>query len=84
MFTQLQFVRLRAAERALQGGRLDEAHRLATAPDLFHHRRARAVRSALGEKLYQRAREHFRADRFTEALLDLDRAEAGAQYRQCL
>ena len=31
----------------------------------------------LTERFIERARNHFRADRFTEALMDLDRAEAG-------
>lgn len=76
MFSRLLNARLKATETALEQGRLDEAFRLATSPDIANHRRGAAVREALGEKLYQRAREHFAAERFTEALLDLDRAEA--------
>lgn len=77
MFSQLVFVRLRAAEKALRDGRLDEAFRLASAADLKDHRRAIDVRSSLAEKFLARAREHFRADRFREAMTDLERAEAG-------
>ena len=77
MLSQLLFVRLKTAENALRDGRLDEAYRLASAPDLRHHRRAGAVLAALTERFLERARSHFRADRFTEALMDLERAEAG-------
>jgi len=76
MFSRLLNARLKATETALEEGRLDEAYRLATSPDIAKHRRGAAVRQALGEKLYSRAREHFAAERFTEAMLDLDRAEA--------
>lgn len=74
MFSQLVFVRLRAADRALREGRIDEAYRLASATDLREHRRAGEVRAVLSEKFLARAREHFDADRFREALEDLDRA----------
>ncbi len=78
MFGQLLIVRIRAAEKALREGRLDEAFRLAMAADLREHRRGMVVLGALGEKFLERAREHYRADRFSEALADLDRADAGA------
>jgi len=77
MLSNLLIVRLRAAENALRDGRLDEAYRLGTAPDIREHRRGAAVLAKLTEKLIERAREHYRADRFTEALMDLDKAEAG-------
>jgi len=77
MLSRLLFVRLKAAENALRDGRLDEAYRLATAPDIREHRRGAAVLADLTERFIDRARNHFRADRFTEALMDLDRAEAG-------
>ena len=82
MLSQLLFVRLKAAENALRDGRLDEAYRLATAPDIREHRRGGAVLAKLGKKLVERAREHYRADRFTEALIDLDKAEAGDVAQQ--
>jgi hypothetical protein len=77
MLSRLLFVRLKAAENALRDGRLDEAYRLATAPDLREHRRGAAVLAALSERFLERARTHFRADRFAEAMLDLDRAKSG-------
>ena len=77
MLSNLLFVRLRATEHALRDGRLDEAYRLGTAPDIREHRRGAAVLAKLAGKLLDRAREHYRADRFTEALMDLDKAEAG-------
>lgn len=82
MLSQLLFVRLRAAENALRDGRLDEAYRLATAPDIREHRRGAAVLAALTDRFIERARNHFRADRFTEALMDLDRAEAGGVKKE--
>lgn len=78
MFGQLFIVRIRAAEKALREGRVDEAFRLAMAPDLREHKRGLAVLAGLSQKFLERAREHYRADRFSEALLDLDRAEVGA------
>ena len=77
MFSQLVFVRLKAAEKALGDDRLDEAYRLATAPDLRDHPRARAVLTMLTDRFIERARAHFRSDRFAEALADLGRAEVG-------
>ncbi len=77
MFSELLFVRLRAAEKALRDGRIDEAYRLASAPDLRANKRGAAVLAALAEKFLERARAHYRADKFTEALMDLDRADAG-------
>jgi hypothetical protein len=77
MFGQLLFVRIRAAEKALRDGRLEEAFRLAMTPDLRENKRGQAVLAGLSEKFLDRAREHYRADRFAEALLDLDRADAG-------
>lgn len=77
MFSGLLFVRLKAAENALRDGRLDEAYRLATTPDLRAHRRGAAVLAGLTERFLARAREHFRADRFDEALADVAKAEAG-------
>lgn len=82
MFSQLLIVRLKAAENALRDGQLDEAYRLATAPDLREHRRGRAVLAALTERLIERAREHYRADRCAEALIDLDKAEAGEVMKE--
>jgi len=82
MLSQLLFVRLRAAENALRDDRLDEAYRLASAPDIREHRRGAAVLAALTDRFIERARNHFRADRFTEAFMDLDRAEAGGVKKE--
>ncbi len=77
MLSRLLFVRLKAAENALRDGRLDEAYRLATAPDIREHRRGAAILTTLADRFIERARNHYRADRFTEALMDLERAETG-------
>ncbi len=77
MLSNLTFMRLRVAEKAAKDGRLDEAFRLACAQDLRTHQRAQAILKSLTPKLLERAREHYRADRFAEALSDLDRAQAG-------
>ena len=67
-------MRLRAAESAVRDGRLDEAYRIVASPDLRENKKAAGILANLAEKLYERARQHFRADRFSEALIDLDRA----------
>ena len=81
MFQNLQIVRVRAAEKALREGILEEAHRLASAKDLRENRRAAAVLGSLAERFLERARENYRADRFADALSDLERAEAGGILR---
>jgi len=81
MFSQLQFVRLRSAENALKHGRIDEAYRLAMAPDIREHKRGAAILARLSEQFLERARDQYRADRFTEALMDLDKAEAGGALK---
>ena len=82
MFSRLFSVRLKAAENALREGRLEEAHRLATAADLRQHRRATAVLATLTERFLERARRYYRDERFAEALMDLDRAEAGGVMKE--
>lgn len=82
MFGQLLFMRLRAAEKALGEGRLDEAYRLATQPDIREHKRGKTLLGGLSEKFVARAREFYRADRFSEALMDLDRAQAGGEMQK--
>lgn len=77
MFSRLTFMRLRAAESALRAGKLDEAFRLASADDLKGEARARAVLEQLTDRFLERAREHFKADRFADAIGDLDKAAAG-------
>lgn len=77
MLGNLAFMRLRAAEWALSQGQLDEAYRIVTSGDLRDQKRAKAILGQLAEHYVERARDHFREDRFAEALLDLDRAEQG-------
>ena len=75
MFGGLLFTRLRAAEQAMRRGRIDEAYRLAGEPDVAAHPRGATVRAGLGKAFLDRARAHYRAERFTEALFDLNRAQ---------
>jgi len=82
MFGRLFNSRLKAAENALKEGRLEEAYRLAIQPDLRGDRRGAAVLATLTEKFMERARNSYREDRFREALLDLDRAEAGGVMKE--
>ena len=77
MFGRLRFVRLKAAELALRDGRLDEAHRLASAADLVGHSRAVELLKELTARLIERAESHASQDRFVEALADLQKAETG-------
>ncbi len=76
MLGRLLNTRLRTAENALRQSQLDEAYRIATAPDIREHRRGMALLGQLAERFVERAREHFASDRFAEALCDLDRAES--------
>jgi len=79
MFSRLFNVRLKAAEKALKSGHLDEAFRLATAPDLRQHDTSKTLLQELADKFIQRAREHLDHERFAEALADLDKADIGAK-----
>ena len=76
MFSRLTIVRLKAAENALKDGRIDEAFRLATAEDLRDHRRAKKVLTKVAAKLLERARSHYDAGLYAEAISDLHRAAA--------
>lgn len=76
MFGQFVFGRLRAARTALKKGQLEDAFRLVNTPDILRNRQSFALRDELAARLVERARAHFRADRFMEALADLDRALA--------
>ncbi len=75
MLGRLFKARLKAAETALADGRIDEAFRLATAPDLCEERRAHKVLGLTGEKFFDRAETHYKAGRCAEALIDLGKAE---------
>jgi tetratricopeptide (TPR) repeat protein len=74
MFSRMTLVRLKAAENALRDGRFDEAYRLATEPDLRDHRRAQKLLTKVAKKLVARARAHYDAGLYDEAIRDLDRA----------
>ncbi len=76
MFSGLLFVRVKAAEQALRNNRLDEAYRLASQPDIAAHPRGAKLLAGVATALLERARAHYRADQFTEALLDLNKAQA--------
>jgi len=82
MLSRLLNVRLKAAERALKDGRYDEAFRMATEPDIRAQRRGAAVLQRLTGRFLDRARAHFKADRYAEALLDLTKAEAGGTRKE--
>lgn len=76
MFSRWMFVRLKAAQRALDDGRLDEACERLNQPDLRDTRRARPLVAELARALLARARLHARAGRYREALADLDQIAA--------
>lgn len=67
--------RLKAAERALAAGRLDEALAAATHPDVAKHRKVNQILDQLTPALLARARVHGQAGRYAEALADLDQLE---------
>lgn len=77
MFNRLFTVRIKAAEKAMKTGRLDEAFRLVTAPDIREHRQGPNMLGQLADKFMDRARTHLEEERFAEALHDLNKAEAG-------
>lgn len=75
MLGQWLFVRLRAAERALDEGRIDEAYACAVQPDIRGHRGGRKLIEKLQRPLMARARLHLQAGRYQDALNDLDKLE---------
>ncbi len=77
MWGNLAQQRIRAAERDLASGRVDEAYRLASAPDLAESPRVQAMIQEIGERLFQRAEEHFKSGRYSEAISDLEKAGRG-------
>lgn len=79
MFAQWKFMRLRAAERCLADGRLDEAFERLDAQDLRRggdNARAQKLVGMLTNALKARARLHLQAGRYPDAIGDLDRVEA--------
>lgn len=75
MFGRLLFLRLRSADAAIREGRLDDAHRIVTSPEVRENKRGETLAAELADKLIERAREHFAEERFADALRDLDKAE---------
>jgi hypothetical protein len=73
------FVRIRAAERALQEGRIDEAYAAVMQPDVREHRRGQKLLDDLVRPLLARARLHVQAGRPAEACHDLDRLKAAGR-----
>lgn len=69
-------VRIRAAEKALENGRLDQAYAAAVTPDVRAHRRGRKLLDGLVKPLQARARLHLQAGRHADALTDLDKLAA--------
>lgn len=65
--------RLRAAEQALDDGRLDDALRQVSDAALREDRRAAALCSRISAALLSRARLHAQAGQYADALSDLDR-----------
>lgn len=76
MFGRCLHVRIKAAEKALGHGRLDDALAAVQQPDLRDHPRGQALIDALVEPLIARARLHRQAGRYQDALADLDRLAA--------
>lgn len=76
MLGPLVSMKIKAAEEALDAGRIDEACELLAAPDVREHRRAQSVRDRVNEALLKRARGHEDAGRYAAALADLDKALA--------
>jgi pSer/pThr/pTyr-binding forkhead associated (FHA) protein len=75
MFSRWMFAKLKAAERALDEGRLDEAYDRLAKPDVRENRRARPAVERLSKALLAQARLHAQAGRYRDALLDLDRLD---------
>jgi tetratricopeptide (TPR) repeat protein len=68
-------LRIRHAETALSDGRLDEAFELIRDPKLRSHRRGQDLITKLASAFAKRGREHLKADRFTQALTDCEKAQ---------
>lgn len=85
MFGKMQRVRLKSAEQAVRDGRLDDAYRLVSDAALAATPRGQRVLADLGNRFVERGREHYRSDRFTEALLDIGKAQqCGANGREVI
>ena len=75
MFRGLLHARLKAADQAIASGRLDDALRITSEAEISAHAKGTKLRARLAEAFIERAREHYRADRFTEAFLALGKAD---------
>ncbi len=67
-------LRIKQAESALAGGRLDEACELLADADLRSHRQAQQLLDGLIDRLVARGKEHLAAGRMTQALADCQKA----------
>jgi len=67
-------LRIRQAETALAGGRLDEAYELARAQDVRAHRRGQRLIGRLVTALVDRGRQHLSAGQVAEAIGDCGKA----------
>lgn len=81
MFGRLKRVRIKAAENALKQGRLDDAFRLGMSEDLQDDRRAKQLVARTANALWERAKRHYDAGRYSEALIDLERAGRAGRDR---
>ena len=76
MFARWLHVRLKAAEKALQQGRIDDVYAALQEPALRQHARGLKLIDGLAKPLSARARLHRQAGRYRDALADLDRIES--------
>lgn len=72
-------IKIKEAKRALQDGRLEEAFRLASDPEVKDHRRARDIRERSLEKIYTRALEHQKTQNLSQAYLDVNLVLSGGE-----
>ena len=76
MLSRWLYSRLKAAENALNDGRIDEAYQRLCQPDVHDHRRANKLLDELAKALLARARLHAQAGHYRDTLDDLDKLEA--------
>ena len=72
MFGRLAVVRIKAAEDALAGGRLEAAFETLVGSELSDDRRVKRLRSDLAEAFLQRGQDHMLGKRFDTASRDFD------------
>lgn len=68
-------LQLKQAEKALKGGRLDEAFELVCLPAIGEHRRGQELRDDLARAFLSRGQEHLESGCFQEALADAGKAK---------